>query len=69
MVWSMVGTIANLVRTAQRMHNIPCSNCLFFTRNYYLKCPVQPKVALSEKAINCVDYQPKSVSWYDRVNE
>jgi TRAP-type C4-dicarboxylate transport system permease small subunit len=41
----------------QRLHQIPCSNCLFFTGEYNLKCPVHPCKALSEEAIDCVDYQ------------
>ncbi len=41
----------------RRLHQIPCSNCLFFTGEYNLKCPVHPCKALSEQAIDCVDYQ------------
>ncbi|WP_365670182.1 hypothetical protein [Okeania sp. SIO3I5] len=55
MVWSIDGVIADSVRRAQRMHNIPCPNCLFLTGDYHLKYPVRPQVALSEKAINCID--------------
>ncbi|NEP43760.1 MAG: hypothetical protein F6K18_28250 [Okeania sp. SIO2C2] len=66
--WSIIGALLDSVRRAKQMHEIPCANCLFFTGDYHLKCPVQPKVALSEKAINCIDYRPKSVSWYDRIN-
>ena len=67
-VWSIIGTLVDSVHRAKQMHEIPCANCLFFTGDYHLKCPVQPKAALSEKAINCIDYKPKSVSWYDRIN-
>ncbi len=41
----------------QRLHQIPCSNCLFFTDEYNLKCAVHPCKALSEDAIGCADYQ------------
>lgn len=42
----------------KRLHQIPCSRCAYFTGNYYLKCPVHPCKALSEEAINCLDYEP-----------
>ena len=41
----------------QRLHQIPCSNCLFFTGEYNLKCAVHPCKAFSEDAIGCADYQ------------
>lgn len=44
---------------AQRMHQIPCSKCRFFTENYQLKCTVHPTDALTEAAIGCPDYQPE----------
>ncbi len=43
---------------AQRMHQIPCSKCRFFTENYQLKCTIHPTNALTEAAIDCPDYQP-----------
>jgi hypothetical protein len=53
-LWSFV---QDLVRQTERMHRIPCAECQFFTENYHLKCPVHPKTALSEFAINCPDFQ------------
>jgi hypothetical protein len=49
-------TKKNLIQL-QRLHEIPCSHCLFFTGEYNLKCAVHPCNALSEKAIGCADYQ------------
>ena len=46
----------NLIQL-QRLHQIPCSHCLFFTGEYNLKCTVHPYKALSEEAIGCTDYQ------------
>jgi hypothetical protein len=46
----------NLIQL-QRLHQIPCSHCLFFTGEYSLKCTVHPCKALSEEAIGCTDYQ------------
>ncbi|MBW4550103.1 MAG: hypothetical protein KME35_03175 [Aphanocapsa sp. GSE-SYN-MK-11-07L] len=42
----------------QRLHQIPCSHCAYFTGSYHLKCTVHPCKALSEEAIDCRDYQP-----------
>lgn len=44
---------------AQRMYQIPCSTCRFFTKNYQLKCAIHPIEALTEEAINCLDYESK----------
>ena len=43
----------------QRLHQIPCSGCAFFTNNYRLKCTVNPIKACSEEAISCIDFEPK----------
>lgn len=44
----------------KQMHQIPCNGCQFFTGDYRLKCTVQPSIANSEDAIDCLDYQPKT---------
>jgi hypothetical protein len=49
--------IKDTVQTAQKMHQIPCHNCQFFTNNYRLKCTVNPHTANTEVAIGCKDYQ------------
>jgi len=41
----------------QRLHNIPCTRCVFFTGDYRLKCTVRPCQALSEDAIHCLDFE------------
>nr|WP_230966966.1 hypothetical protein [Nostoc commune] len=50
--------------TAKLMHQIPCSGCQFFTDNYRLKCTVRPSTANTEEAIDCLDYQPKTNSYF-----
>jgi len=61
LIFSSIGhTVADSLRRAQRMHKIPCANCVFFTGDYHLKCPVQPTIALSEDAIDCPDYRSHS---------
>lgn len=54
--WSVWSAVRDGVKSARRMHEIPCASCRFFTGNYTLKCPVHPTLALSEDAINCPDY-------------
>jgi len=45
----------------QRLHQIPCSNCTFFTGEYNLKCPLHPYNALTEAAIGCLDYETSAL--------
>lgn len=47
------------IGTLKQLHQIPCANCQFFTGDYHLKCTVHPSEALSEAAINCLDYWPQ----------
>ncbi len=42
----------------QRMHQIPCSRCQFFSGDYRLKCSVHPDQAGTEAAILCPDFRP-----------
>ncbi len=44
---------------AKRLHQIPCAKCQYFTGNHHLKCTVQPCFALTEEAINCLDFCPQ----------
>lgn len=56
--WQLWSAVRDGVARAQTMHQIPCAHCKFFTENYQLKCTVHPDAALSEQAINCLDYEP-----------
>lgn len=58
--WSLWTAIRDGAATTQKMHQIPCSSCQFFTGDYRLKCTVQPSIANTEEAIECMDYQPKT---------
>jgi hypothetical protein len=40
----------------QKLHQIPCDRCVFFTGEYNLKCTVHPHKALKEEAVDCGDY-------------
>ena len=56
-IWR-TGTITTKAIThLQRLHKIPCSNCSYFTGDYRLKCTVRPFEALSEQAIDCLDFE------------
>ncbi|NEP80770.1 MAG: hypothetical protein F6K39_22920 [Okeania sp. SIO3B3] len=48
------------INYVQRLHQIPCSRCTFFTGDYRLKCTVHPDNALTETALNCSDYEPNN---------
>lgn len=58
LLWSFGKTLIRGQTTLQRLHQIPCHRCAFFTDDYRLKCTVHPYKALSEKAIDCLDYEP-----------
>lgn len=34
----------------------PCRNCIFFDKNEYLKCAVNPHAVLTKQANDCADY-------------
>lgn len=51
---------SDVVIDLQQLNKIPCSNCRFFSSNPYLKCAVNPAIALTEEAINCADYCPQA---------
>ena len=68
-VWTLVVTvmvkpiiqgIIEGINHVKKMHQIPCANCVYFTGDYRLKCPVNPIEAMSENAIACRDFEIKS---------
>ncbi|MEM9542971.1 MAG: hypothetical protein AAGA60_26195 [Cyanobacteria bacterium P01_E01_bin.42] len=58
--WSFLQTAWQGCTYLQRLHQIPCSDCTFCTGDYRLKCTVHPCQALSEDAIGCLDFEPKT---------
>ncbi|WOD38771.1 hypothetical protein [Nodosilinea sp. E11] len=56
-VWNLVAAVRAGVSRATVMHQIPCADCRYFTNDHRLKCPIHPKVALSELAIDCADFE------------
>ncbi|MDJ0661524.1 MAG: hypothetical protein QNJ42_18845 [Crocosphaera sp.] len=59
LVSSIIGVIFDVIKRAKKMHQIPCSECQYFTNDYRLKCPVNPFQATTEAAINCQDYHQR----------
>lgn len=57
-IWRISRLSKEAVAHLKNIHQIPCADCAFFTGEYYLKCPLHPIIALSEKAINCQDFEP-----------
>jgi hypothetical protein len=55
-LWTIAAALGRGVRVARRMHAIPCVHCRYFTGEMLLKCPVNPRAALTEAAIDCVDF-------------
>ncbi len=60
LVWNALTSLIQGIARVKRLHQIPCSHCQFFSGEYHLKCTVRPSIALSEDAINCIDYQPQN---------
>jgi hypothetical protein len=59
--WNLVAAIRDGVQRATVMHKIPCAECRYFTNSPLLKCPLHPKIALSEAAIDCMDYETSNL--------
>jgi len=59
-VWSLWAAARDSLTKAKQMHQIPCTNCQFFTDDYRLKCTVHPSIANTEEAIDCNDFQAKT---------
>ncbi len=58
--WSLGKSFSEGIAYLKKLHQIPCSRCVFFTGDYHLKCTVHPLIALSEKSLDCRDFEPKS---------
>ncbi len=54
--WRLIAIAQQAIAHLQRLHQIPCNKCVYFTGDYRLKCTVNPIVAMSETAIGCRDF-------------
>jgi hypothetical protein len=57
--WRLIKITQQGIAHLKRLHQVPCSNCAFFTGDYRLKCTVHPITAMSEEAIDCRDFMVK----------
>ncbi|WP_233501703.1 hypothetical protein [Acaryochloris thomasi] len=64
MGWRLTLAVRTGVSVSTRLHQIPCADCQFFTGDYRLKCTVHPDTALSERAIDCRDFEVHPASNY-----
>ncbi|MDB9496531.1 hypothetical protein PN441_18505 [Spirulina major CS-329] len=55
-VWQLVGFGRSVRQRAMTMHQIPCTQCQFFTNHPALKCTIHPQTANTETAIACRDF-------------
>lgn len=60
MISKMTKGMGRAIDRVKKMHQIPCTNCTYFTENYCLKCTIHPTKALSEDAIYCRDFEVNS---------
>jgi hypothetical protein len=58
-IWKLIKTCSTAHTTLQ---SIPCKNCRYFAKNFYLQCAVRPSDVLTSQAIGCSDYCPQSQS-------
>jgi hypothetical protein len=56
LISTIITTLRDTLNRAKQMHEIPCTDCKFFTGDYRLKCTVRPQIANTEQAIGCRDY-------------
>ena len=67
-LWSLWSATRDTVKQTQRMHQIPCADCQFFTSDYHLKCTVHPSTALTEDAIDCMDFEARKTAYTSTQN-
>jgi hypothetical protein len=45
--------------SARQIAQLPCKKCRFFHNNPYVKCAVNPEIALTRDAVDCSDFRPR----------
>lgn len=61
-IFSLWQTLQAGIKHVQKLHQIPCANCEYFTNDYRLKCTVNPIQACTEEAICCRDFTAKTAA-------
>lgn len=41
-----------------KLAKIPCPGCQYFSKSSYLRCAVQPKLTMTNDAMECPDFNP-----------
>ncbi|WP_316432589.1 hypothetical protein [Leptolyngbya sp. NK1-12] len=57
-IWAVIVALRDGITRLQKLHRIPCDRCVYFTGCHYLKCTVHPHRALTEEAVDCLDFEP-----------
>lgn len=57
---SLIATTRRSIANVRKLHQVPCSRCVFSTSDYRLKCSVHPTEAFSEQAIGCYDFEAEN---------
>jgi hypothetical protein len=57
-LWAVGTAVRQSIARLQRLHSIPCDQCVYFTGCHHLKCTVHPCKALTEDAVDCLDFEP-----------
>jgi len=47
------------VKTSRPLTQLPCKKCQFFSNNPYMKCAVNPYVAMTPAANDCADFRSR----------
>lgn len=48
------------VKSNHSLVQLPCKKCQFFSNNPYMKCAVNPHVAMTPAATDCADYRSRN---------
>jgi hypothetical protein len=55
-VWAVLLALRDAVAQLKRLHKMPCDRCIYYTGCQFLKCTVHPSTALTEDAVDCLDF-------------
>ncbi|MEX0270991.1 hypothetical protein AB3R30_17770 [Leptolyngbyaceae cyanobacterium UHCC 1019] len=57
-LWAIGAAFRDGITQLKRLHSIPCDRCVYYTGCQLLKCTVHPTKALTEDAVECLDFEP-----------
>jgi hypothetical protein len=52
--------LVKIIKSAVYVESVskfPCGRCRYFNNNYYIKCAIHPSNVLTERSVDCRDYQ------------